>query len=254
MMKKWFALLLALLLLCSLAACGSEGTGAAAPSGKGESASTVQPDASEPEEPAAPEEPEAPEEPAKPEGPESEVGECLGSVSDGVYQNRFFGMGCELDETWSIADEAALAQLGNTVSEVVASNEELAKQLGENGTVYDFYASADDGLKSLNIVLENLGLLYGLALDESDYVEASLEQVDQALEAMGMEDGVAEAIEVQFAGGQHAGIRISGTLYGLPFYEQLVSVKQGNYMAVITAASFQEDITGELLELFHAVE
>ena len=85
-------------------------------------------------------------------------------------------------------------------------------------------------------------------------VEAGQEQIVGALESMGLTDIATETITRNFKGEEHAGMKISGKVEDVLMYEQQVVVKLGNYLAVITAASYNEDTTDEVLDAFYAVQ
>lgn len=218
-MKRIFALLLAAVMLLSLAACGGEET----PAGTGD--------------PGTPATTEA----AKPAAP------ILGVTDGNTYTNAYFGMGCTLDESWSVANETQLAEIFGATEETLS---DLA--LDTKGLGYAFYASKDEGLTSMNIVMENLGLIYGSVLSEQAYVEQSAAGLPAAMENLGMTNVKAEAITVTFAGSEHAAIKLTAEMSGIAFYETLVCVKQDRYIAVITAASYVEDSTADILAQFHA--
>lgn len=207
-MKRILALLLAAVMMLSLAACGGEGG----------SAETTEP-----------------------------AGPILGETSGNTYTNTYFGMGCTLDDSWIVANEDELAQIMGTTTEMLSE-----AALEADGVGYSFYASKEDGLTTLNIVMENLGKLYGMLLDEKSYAETSVEQLPAAFEAMGMTDVTTEITTVTFAGSEHTAIKLSGVIYDINFYETLVCVKQGSYIAVVTAASYYEDTTADILAQFQA--
>lgn len=207
-MKKLLALLLAAVMLLSMTACGGEG---------GEAETT---------EPAGP---------------------AVGTISGNTYTNTFFGMGCTLDSTWTVADQAQMMEIFGVAEDLLSD-----AALDSDGMAYSFYAAKEDGLTTLNIVLENLGMVYGMLLDEQGYVETAVKQLPATFEALGMTNVSTEITTLSFAGGNHAAIKLSGDLYGITFYETLVCVKQGSYIAVVTAASYYEDTTGDILALFQA--
>lgn len=242
-MKKLMALILALLLVLSLGSCGGSPSGTVTPA-----------ESSEPEQAAEPVETEEPEQAAEPEEPaQPEEALEIGTVQGGTYTNEFLGITCTLGEEWTIASEEELLDMAGLTADAIA-DEDLAETIQNSGLIYDFYATAQDGLISLNVVIEDLGVLYGLALDENGYLEASQEELAQAMESIGLEDGEVTIGTMTFAGQDHGCSQVVGTLYEVPFYETQVCVKVGNYMAVVTAASFQEDVTGDLLGMFTAVE
>lgn len=180
-----------------------------------------------------------PQETTEPAGP------ILGITEGNTYTNAFFGMGCTMDESWIVANEEQLAQImGVTTDALTEAN------LDSSGTAYSFYAASSDGLSSVNIVMENLGLVYGTILDAKTYAETSAQQLPAAMESLGLSNVTTEVTTVTFAGQEHTAIKLSAAMSGINFYETLVCIKQGSYMAVITAASYYENTTDDILANF----
>ena len=175
-----------------------------------------------------------------------------GSTTGGVYTNEFIGIGCELDENWTYYNDAELSELNGLVSDAL-SDEELAEMLENSKTVYDMFALADEGLTTINVVIENIGVINGATMDENDYIEKSLELTKSGLESMGFTNVSAEKATMEFAGVERAGIAIVGEYSGAPVYEKMVCIKIGNYMADITVCSFNEDITAKLMSFFYTL-
>jgi hypothetical protein len=158
-------------------------------------------------------------------------GLTLGSV----YNHSYFGFKCVLPEGWSFYTDEQIAQLqGN------------AQDIEKSGSAMEMYASEDStgGLYTLNVVVEKLP---SAALSEEKYVESCLDKTKAALESAGFQIDVCKAATVQFAGKTHAAIEIQGTYMGLDLYETLVVVKEGKYLACVTACSFMENYTSDIL-------
>ncbi len=175
----------------------------------------------------------------------------LGVFQNGVYTNDFLGITCRVDNTWSVYSDAQLAQLNGLVLDTM-TDADLVEQLKNSNVAHLFYAAADNGHRSVNIVLENVGLINGVLLDEKSYIALSAEQLPGALQSMGLTDVTAEETTVRFAGKTHAAITVQGFSGGIPLYEQTVCIKAGSYFGLVTVASYHEDATEELLKMFSA--
>lgn len=230
-MKKAFCLLLALVMVLGLAACGSEP----------ESPSRVETAPAQLSAEALTE--------ATTEASAEKDEHLLGVFDGSTYVNEFLGIQCQLDENWTIATDEELGQLSGLTADAI-TDEAIAEQLRNSGIAYALYATADEGLVTMNIVFENLGLLYGTVLDEETYASLSVEQLATALESTGLENVTAETTTVSFAGADHAAIMVHASVSGVDFYEQLVCMKVKSYIAVVTVGSFQEDITSDLLAMY----
>lgn len=217
-MKKITAMLLVLVLMLSLCACGEKNV-----------SGTV-----------------------SPQEEQTEVDFQLGVTTGGKYESTFLGIGCSLDDSWSFASQEELAQMIGATAEMF-DNEEYAEQMKNTDMFYDMAAAADDGLVNINIIIQNMGLLYGMALSEEKYIEISQEGLEEQLSSAGFTLEGTEAGTVTFAGQERSGLHITCTYQGIAYYCQQVYIKQGNYMSVITLASFFEDDTDSMLDYFYAV-
>lgn len=177
----------------------------------------------------------------------------LGTINGGVYENSYLGIGISFDDSWSIYDEEQLAQLIGWTAEQY-DDEKYAEQIESADLFYDLFASADEGLVSVNVVIQNLGLLYGTVMDEDKIVDMTLEQMDEQLQSAGFSDISAEKVTVDFAGAERTGIKSSSLYQGTDYFTQQVFIKHGKYMAIFTVSSFFEDITGDVLSQFYGIE
>lgn len=233
-MKKFIAMLLALVLVFSLCACGSKDdvSGSLAPADKGGSTSGS---VSQTPEPA--------------QEPEEEIE--AGNLVGGRYENEFLGIGCELDDNWVYATQEELAEMIGQTADLF--DEESAEQLKNADMFYDMLASSSDGLVSINVVIQNLGVLYGAVLSEEEYVSISTQNLEEQLGTAGFTDISWEQTAPDFAGQQHVGLHISSKIQGNDYYTSQVYIKAGSYMAVISFNSFLEDIGEDLMANFFAL-
>ncbi|MGM9669404.1 MAG: hypothetical protein ACI3VZ_06575 [Faecousia sp.] len=176
----------------------------------------------------------------------------LGSTSGGTYENKFIGIGCTLDENWVYYTDEEILQLNQLTAD--ALDENLAEELEDASSIYDMFAQNVDTGATINVNMENLGLLYGSLLSPSEYADHAMPKLTPALESMGFTDIQLEKTTCTFAGEERTAIRIVGQYNGYPLYEQLVCFKAGNYMAVISVSILGEDATDEILGAFYALE
>ena len=181
-------------------------------------------------------------------------GPMLGSFDpeSGVYTNGFLGLRCTLNASWEVYDAARIGELVGLTADSV-SDEAIGEVVRENGSAILFYAQTAGGLATVNISVEDLGILYGSVLSEADYAERVSLLTAQGLESMGMTEVSAKIASVEFAGAAHTAVTITGSYASAALYECLVCVRQGNYMIVVTVLSTFEDSTGELLAMFSSL-
>ncbi len=215
-MKKLLAVLLAVLMLLSIAACSKEDvTGSIKPA-------------------------------------EDEF--QLGVTSGGTYENAYIGIGVTLDDSWVFYSKEQIDQLNGVVLDNL-SDDELKEKLKNANVIYDMVAGATDGFSSINICLENLGGIYGSVISEDKYIDLSIKNLGTSLTAAGYEEGMSiEKTTVTFAGKQMNAIKIEGVANGANIYQLLVVKKVGNYMALTTITNYLVDSTEEIAAEFYAVD
>lgn len=232
-MKKWIALLLALVMLLSLAACGKEA-----------------------EKPATPAATEAPVETTQAVNEGRPV--TLGRVENGVYTNDYIGIGCALDSAWTFKTAEELQELPNQVGELLQDTEYADASLRQ---FTDMMAENVDAMLNMNVQYTQLTLQERLAymsMDDEALVDMILEDRDSMAAAYaqaGIEDAVLEKTTVNFLGQDCCAIRTSATIQGYPYYMlQVFEYGLGRYGVTITFASFFEDNTASMLDLFYAID
>ena len=225
-MKRLLCILLTLAMLLTLSACGGGKSGETAP--------------------AAPEATAAPE-------PELSAGDMIGEKGERGYVNKALKIRADLPEDWILLSNEEVAEVMGYTREMV-TDEEVAAILDESGAVCDFYAMAADGSGSnLNIQLQSLTLMQGAAVNETTLAEASLDQVKQALESIGMEDVTPTTERFLFAGKEHASIACTATYMGVPLFERQVIVKVGRYIGIVTSFAYSQEDADSYLAFFSAV-
>lgn len=173
-------------------------------------------------------------------------------VFDGeVYVNELLGVSCAPGEGWTVLDEDGIATyFGYTLD--MFSDENLRETIENSGSVIVFYALRDGGAQTLNISVSsnpNYGMLSG---SESDLIEAMIPTMEQQLPLMGMEVqhiGLGDE-PVAFAGAEHPCLRIAATLNELALHETQVLVCVDSYLFTVTAASYGDDVTDDILSMF----
>ena len=234
-MKKTAAMLMAIWMLAlMLTACGQqapEQTGGSVKPGAAQDQSvTGQVDASQPD--------------------EEELE--MGSVNGGTYTNAFAGIGCALDETWVFYTKEQIAELNGFLTDGT-SDEDMKKLMENSQSVQDMYASSTDGLMTINVVFQNMGLLLGTTMSAQEYAELHVTQIPDAMEAYGFEDVAASVTTAELAGEERPAIALTATIQDIPVYELIVCLRQGNYIYCVTLCSYTEDVTAQMAELFYAL-
>ena len=223
MTKKWLALLLSLVMVFSLTACGSSNN--------------------------TPDEPD----PGEGSGAQTEEKEFEAGTIDGdVYSSDVTGLKFTLGDNWVFLDDEAIEEVTGMVQDMT-DDEALEEAMSQGASIYDMYAMVTDGSgRTANITVENLGALYGTILNESKYIDAVIDQLKPSFESMGATDVVVETATYSIAGVEHSGIHCAFTLQGVSLCEQMVCIKEGRYMYNITCVGDSEDAAAGVMAMFTA--
>lgn len=228
-LKKWLALVLVLAMLSALVACGGEAEKNPTTEPTTEAPTTVEP---------------------TDETPVSEAKKVVRGENNGnTYTNSALDYTVTLGSEWTVADEAGLAELAGVTAGAI--NNETAQEMIENGqTVFDFYASKDDGLSTINVTLTKNSEDYLASLDEETLLSMTMSQNQSILEASGFENLNMEIVPITFAGEDHKCIALTATYSGLPIYEYMLMFATEPCIYTVTACSFNEDVAADYLAFF----
>ncbi|MBQ3527231.1 MAG: hypothetical protein IJA52_01555 [Clostridia bacterium] len=239
-MKRIIAIILAALMLVSFASCkASNGTGddttineeTKAEAGKDNNKNDVE--TTEKEEEKAPE-------------------FALGTYSEGAYENKYLGLGCKLSGDWSFYSEEQIKNLNNVTADV--AGEDYQKLMEEASVVTDMYAIHSNGLDSINVNFEKIGLVNALTYDAKKTFEASSDMLKSAFANMGYENISSEITKVEFVGKEYTALRTTATISGIDMYQVIVADVRGAHVFNITFTTFYEDSTDKLLETFYKMK
>ena len=165
------------------------------------------------------------------------------------YENENIGVGVLLDEDWVIYNDEQLAQLSGLTADMF-SDEKYKEMMEKSNSFTDFFAQHSSGA-SMNVLFENLGLLYGSVLSEEQYRTAAMQNMAGAYESAGFENVQIEENTVEFAGAERVGIHTSCTVNGVNYYVQQVLIKAGSHMGIISLCCFVQDDTPLMASFFY---
>lgn len=176
----------------------------------------------------------------------------IGTVSGGKYENKFFGFGCELDSSWTYASEEELLSAADITADQF-TDEEYKEQLKNADLFYDMMAYSNDGYANVNIVIQNIGVMYGALYSEEEIVKINADELPDQVASAGMDVQTCETTTVQFAGAERNAIALHSIYEGVDVYQIAVIIKNGSYLGIVTISSYVEDITSTVADLFYAV-
>lgn len=241
MKKRYLALFLVLALL--LSGCGASGKS------KEDVAGSIQP--------AAPEAVQ----PAQTEAAVADTPVSMGRMEGGVYTNTYTGFGCTLDTNWTYYGAEELQVMPENVKEMLEGSE-LGDSIDTLNQFTDMMAENVTDLTTMNVLYQKLSVeerLYFAVLSEEEILNYLLaEMKDTMVDAYaqgGFQVTSMEAVKVTFLGQERTALKTECTTEGVPYYTlQLFDYTLGQYSVTLTLASFLEDNTADLLDLFYTVE
>lgn len=261
-MKKWIAVVLALILALSLVACGQKDQEAAVAGKVEPNEDAAVPAATGSVEPAtAATEPEIQEtEPAEEETKAAdETPVSMGRMEGGTYINEYVGYGCDLDSSWVYYGAEELQELPENVKELIADTE-LGAAMEGIGQFTDMMAENVEMMSTVNVLYQKLSMqermAFAMVTDEEIW-EETLAQKDLMIEAYAQMGTDVESIEkttITFLGEERCALRTVANTQGVPHYVlQVIDARNGQYSVTLTATSFVEDNTQAVLDLFYPV-
>lgn len=239
-MKKIIAIAMALAMMMAIVACGSPSAG-----GSSNETQAVTEAATEA----------ATEGATETEVQEESAAVELGTIEGSVYENEFLGIGAKLPDDWTFSTAEEIAEINGIVVDSL-NDEKMKEAIEKNSQFYDMMAASEDQLSNINIVVQELGVLQGLAIsDMEESLKASEDATVKALEDMGAEDVVFEIDRGQEfpAEGYSCGV-IKSKIMGLEMNQRLILFKTGNYMATVTVTAIDRDDTKEILDCFYSLK
>ena len=181
---------------------------------------------------------------------EEEALAALGHVDDNVYTNDTFGLRFEATDDWYIASPEEMAQIQGMAADAV-EDEDLAQQLRESGSIYDFYAQNTENSANINVIIQDVGLLQGLLIANSNkLIEQSIPQVETALKSAGYEVTRCEQDTVTFKGEDRDCIATEFTTQGIEVSQRQVYEVSDNFLAIITVSAASAEDAQAVFDLF----
>ncbi|MGN0584944.1 MAG: hypothetical protein ACI4JD_05750 [Ruminococcus sp.] len=177
----------------------------------------------------------------------------FGSVNSNVYENKFIGIGCKLDNNWTFYDDEQIKQLNNITMDAI--DEDVAEMINNADIIYDMYASYSDEMTNININLENIGVLQYASFDVAENFEKNKSILSDTYENMGYSVESMEPVKIEIDGKEFDGMCVKASIDSLVMYQTLFGIKcGGKYLASVTVTSFNDDITQDIVDTFYLTD
>ena len=224
-MKKIIAVLLAVLMIVSLSACGKTPTEDDVRGEQTKNESTPQ---------------------------NSEVEFSLGTVEGPVYENRFIGLGCRLKEGWTFYSDEQIRELNNVATEL--AGEEFEDLMKNADLIHDMYATSSDQMSNINVNLEKAQMLQLAAIDLASNFENAFAILEQSFSNMGYTNISHEVGTITIDNKEFTSLSVTGEINGVKMYQKQIAVKCYGYLANIAVTTFNEDTTDDIYADFYVVK
>lgn len=182
----------------------------------------------------------------------------LGRMEGGTYTNKYIGIACKLDENWTFSSADELQELPDEVGDMFEGSQ-LGEAMKDMEQIMDMKAESVQELATMNILYQKLSMTQRLAyatMTEDQIIDTVLAQKDLLEEAFNTAGITVKSMEkktVTFLGEERIAVYTVAETQGIAYYIlQLHNYQLGQYSATITVASYLEDKTSDLLDLFYA--
>ena len=219
-MKKVLATLLAMVMLLSMAACGSEDVRGVQSDNKNNT------------------------EPNEPEF-------SMGAVSGLTYENEFIGIGCKLNDQWSFSTDEEIREMNNATAEM--AGEEFQDIIQNASVIYDMHAVHSNEMDNIIVSLEKVNPLQLVGLDLEDNFEALLPTMQEAFENIGYTDIKFDIGTVTIEGKEFTTLYVNAVIAGYEVYQATIAIKCSGYLASISVTTYGQEALNELLKSFYLV-
>lgn len=175
----------------------------------------------------------------------------LGRITGTVYENDYTKIGCDLGPTWTYYDEDMILQTNNMTKSMVG--DDYKKYLENRSYIVDMMATADNQVDTININIQKINPIQNLAT-VNDMLEASKEEVKNAIESMGASNLSVEITSEEFMGEDCDELNITAEMVGHKVYEKLFAIKCKDYIVMITMAQWDNDDFTKTKSCFYRIE
>lgn len=191
---------------------------------------------------------------------EAEAPVSLGRIEGNVYINEYVGYRCTLNSDWEFYGADVLQELPENIAELIGDSDFVDENILLS-QITDMMAENLTELQSINVLYQKIDVaarLSSMSMGEEALIDGILEQSSDMIDAYAQAGIIVDRFEkvtVNFLGQERIAIRTYASIQDIPYFTlQLYNYDLGNYAVTTTLASYVEDTTDSLLELFSAIE
>ncbi len=173
----------------------------------------------------------------------------LGTITGTTYESEFLSLGFTLSDDWTFYTDEEIKELNNVANDL--AKEEYEKLMEQATLTYDMMASSNDKISSVNIVLEKSNEATVSAFDLEKNGEILALSARSSLESIGASDIKSDVTTTEFLGSEAQCIKWEMKMGDVDYYEVQVFVKAYDHLATITVASDKVSTCEEILLSFY---
>lgn len=173
----------------------------------------------------------------------------LGTVETQTYESRFLGIGCLLPEGWRYYTTEEIQQLNNYAAE--EAGEDFQAMMEQADLVYDMFAKNENGMDTVNVVMEKLSPVQYAALDLTQHLRDSAPVLQQTFENIGATGYTYEIGTIVISGQELTCLYSSCILNGNQMYQASIPIKANGYLASLTITTWFENSAQTVGEYFY---
>lgn len=171
-------------------------------------------------------------------------------VTEGqTYKSEFVGIGCELDSDWLFYDEEKIAELNKTAMEM--AGEDYKNAVSNIEVVYDMFAVDSTGLNNVSVTLEKGDISEIEKVNLTEYYENVISSAKANFTSMGCTNISCEVVTLNIDNKPVQLIKTKAEANGTMMNQTYFSKKCNGYMANVTTTTFGEDKCEEILAKFY---
>jgi len=174
---------------------------------------------------------------------------ACGQHNEDTYLNLTGGFSATFPkDDWYIYSASEIAEVYGYSKEVLEKESGRTNLLESGETLIDFMVAERTTSNNVSVSITQLPGLAAI-LDEETIMTASLQEVINSLSTV-YEITDYSTDTSDFAGAVHPVLRMTMSYYGINIYESQVYLKADGYLFIITATSFYDDTTEDILSIF----
>lgn len=191
----------------------------------------------------------------QPNGPETPATEerplTFGLISERRYESRFLELGCELDESWTVASIERIREMNKITADM--TEEQLAQRIESAEYLYDLMAIHKNNTDNVTIELKK-GSILQMTMKDQDMANSYVLSIEEGLKEIGFKEVTNEVVPVTLADAQLYGVKTVATYEKTTIHQLTVPWRRGNYIATITIMAVKEETVEAVKDAFFPVK